>query len=223
MKKNKKLPSLRDHKIRRLLFGKGAKKYSFSTIEEAQNTLLFYRNSYVISKKLEIDEFNKDELYLWIRDLKYEKDLERYNKGYIGEFVRIWIDKNPKAQRYQFLFEFLIKDLKFHPQKKYIRKKIPNFGEPYLRSILRGKEYIGFDHAKKCLDDLVEYYPEATVRATLKKLYIMIYQKSDTDNNVLKYTLEIKDFEENRFKIVLEKNLIQGGQMTRRKFYVFPI
>lgn len=169
--------------------------YRFEKHSQAQSRLNSIAQSFILSRKhmpvLPEGEEPKPlkEVILWIRGFFLTDQDEQ--KGALGHFGRVFIHEMQDG-RYTLKAEKLPVEIKFHPQKRRLPSKHPNWGHPVLRSVLKARPYPTVEAAAQALQMLHEEYPEVSI-PTGNKLYIITYGKgAESGKPVQKVVLEIK-------------------------------
>lgn len=174
--------------------------YRFENEKTALKRLEALRGRYVLSRrqgiKIKDDDPRKPkidpnkEIVLWIRGFQITKHEEE--KGYLGNFATLHV-KDMWDQRYTIKADKLIVEPKFHPQRKRLQKRHPNWGHPIMRKIQGEFLYPTVTEAAQDLQRLHEEFPDISI-PTGDKLYIMAYTRKGTEGGapIKKLVLEIK-------------------------------
>lgn len=171
------------------------------TVEAATNGLFRFKDEnqakdriqsikeYFITSKNQPEEKAETTVILWINGYSLEED--EIEKGYIGNYAIMGIEKTDD-DRFTIKSTKLESELKYHPQRKRLKQKHPNWGHPILRSIKKKKVFGDIEQARSELMRLHEEYPDISIPCT-NKTYIIIYGKVDGQKSpVQKYVLEVK-------------------------------
>jgi len=130
------------------------------------------------------------EVRLWIRG--YGMTAEARQAGYLGNFAQIRVVRGTE-EKWTLEAVLLNIDKKFHPQRRQTAQKFPNWGQPILRDVLKGRLHPTMESAQGELRRLHETFPEVSIPLATK-LYIMIYRKAGADGKtpVEKWVLDIQ-------------------------------
>ena len=176
--------------------------FRFEREEQATQRLKSIADYFVLSKKhASPNEATEDEqsqtkpseplreVILWVRG--YYLNAADEAKGALGHFAKITV-KETQDRRYTLRAEKVPVEIKFHPQKRRLQSKHPNWGHPILRSVLKERSYDSVEAAAAALQMLHEEYPDVSI-PTGNKLYIITYSRGkEAAKPVQKVVLEIK-------------------------------
>lgn len=143
-------------------------------------------------------------LTLWIRG--YEVTPAEANAGAIGNMAELSITSI--GGRFALAAEKIALPPAKHPQRKYIRRgKHPNWADPLLRAMKRGKTYATAEEAHADLAQLHDAYPSASI-PTKQRLYLMVYSRDENKKGspITKYILEPKVNEAGTFIMDIRLN-----------------
>ena len=152
---------------------------------------------------------------LWIRDFALTQAQEE--AGYLGNFAVIRVVRMADEDGYYTLDVTAVdKELRYHPLRKRIAQRSPNWGHPLLRAVKAAKQYGTLEEVEALLQQLHLEYPETTVPAA-NKLYLMIFSREETPEKPLqKYVLEIENLQGGGFTIVARKNEYKAKPKVKR-------
>ncbi len=221
MKKNdkKRHANLNDLRIRNILFPNQSTRFKYKKRKDAVELLETLKEIYPNTNILEPEELKDDELVLYIYGLKYFKDPERQKK-FKGEFVKIKIYFNKNDKAYSFCFDFILTDK--HPYRIRPRKTHPDWGVPELRSLKR-KTFSTRSEIRAIYDKIQAEYQKVSIRKDMDTLFLHVYQKSDTHNNVRKYIFSAEKLEDGSYKVAIKLNSFQANTLKRKKFLIYPV
>jgi hypothetical protein len=157
-------------------------------------------------------------LTLWIRgyDIRDEED----KAGALGNMAVLALKR--VGTRWSIAATKLVLPPSKHPQRKYIsRGQHPNWGQPLMKAIQKGKFYQALSEAEADLATLHEAYPNASI-PTKARLYIMVYSRDagGKGSPITKYVFEPKALEDGRFTIDVRLNT--GVSKKNKKPEVTP-
>jgi hypothetical protein len=152
-------------------------------------------------------------IILWIRG--YQVTPEEDEGKYLGNFAFITYRKvmpdparlTQKVKPYYTLYAIKVPtSLKHHPQKKYEKRPLPNWADPILSSIKKGKTYATPEEPMELLMRLQESYPEVSIPGK-DRLFIMTYSREPGKPPApKKWIFEVKTTEDHRFVIEYREN-----------------
>lgn len=179
--------------------------FRFATEKQALDRINQIKDYFVASKKaLPAEIAAPNAAVLWIRG--YEITETEAEKGYTGNYALIAY----KIIDNKFTLEAkkLEVDIKLHPQRKRPKRRHPDWGNPILRSIKKGRVFEYIDDAAAELRRLHEQFPEVSIPGDVT-LFLMIYEKgtSKADKGVHKYKFEVKAKPEGGFIIDYKLNV----------------
>jgi len=169
--------------------------YSFSKLEQATEVLETLKKQFVMSKHQVVDNEIPSAM-MWIHGFDISEDEE--GDGCIGNYGIISAIPTD-GDKYTLTVKKIVREMKFHPQRKMKKGKHPNWGHPVMRAIKSGKRYNSIEDVRAVLKQLHEDYPTVTIPCT-NKTYTMVYSKT-TKPPVKKYVLEVKITEDGHFYI----------------------
>lgn len=175
--------------------------FRFSNEKQAQDKIEAIRNNFAISNKTPKAE-RANTLILWIKGFAITTDEE--DKGYTGNYAAISA-KKIDGGKYTLHAQKIESELKFHPEKKRVKKRHPDWGNPILRGIRKKKIYKTAEEAFAELSLLHEEYPEISIPGK-NRLLIMIYEKREGEPPVKKYKLEVMAEESGGYCINFQEN-----------------
>jgi hypothetical protein len=187
--------------------------FRFASVEQAKTRLEALRETFIVCKLPADVDSTPTELKLWIRD--YGLSPEARELGYTGNYARFEIKPVEKG-KFTISPVLLSIDKKFHPQRKQVAGRHPNWGHPIMRDIQKGRVHKTVDAAQNELARLHEIFPEVSIPLT-NKMYIMVYQKPSQEGEppIKKWVLEIKALDSGGFSIAAEENTYATG--TKKK------
>lgn len=188
--------------------------FRYDNIEDAYAQMQSIAEQFVISKEQPaVDESIGPQLRLWIRGYSLS-DAEK-QEGYTGNFAILSIGQ--VQNRYTLTAKKDTTPLSQHPQKKRPKQSHPDWGNPILRMIKRGKIYETIDAADNELQELHKQFPTVTIPGPAK-LHAIIYEKRKDEKGppIKKYTFEVKPTAEGKFKIEFKENIrIKGPSAVK--------
>ncbi len=161
-------------------------KYRFKQVEQALSRLQIIKKNFIISKEPLENEESGLAVKLWIKGFTSKE--EEANR-YLGNYAIVRVLKL-KADLFTLKAEKVEKPIHLHPQRVRPQKKTPNWGNPMLRQIKKGKVFARLADAERVLENLHKDFPDVTIPLDLK-MYIIIFERS-LSPPVQKYILTIK-------------------------------
>jgi hypothetical protein len=171
--------------------------FRFATAEQAQTRLESLRESFMVAKPTQGEA--EDGIKLWIRG--FGMTAEAREAGYLGNFAQLRVAR-ADGEKWTITATLLNIDKKFHPERRQVAQKFPNWGHPILRDVLKGRIHQTAEAAQGELQRLHEAFPEVTIPLATKQ-YIMVYRKSAGEGKspVEKWVLEIEWLEGKGYRI----------------------
>jgi len=140
----------------------------FTSYDAALTRLMEIRSKYTACNPEKIPYDVGNEIVLWIKHYKTE---ELSSQGYLGNFVRIYIESYSYFRNK--FFKLSIQDisdipLKNHPMKNQEEgnRLMPNWGNPILSKVKKGVEFDSKKEAEAFIHQLAEQYPKTVKSAT---------------------------------------------------------
>lgn len=176
--------------------------FRFATAEQAETRLAALRESFMVAKPTEGEA--EDGIKLWIRG--FGMTAEAREAGYLGNFAQLRAERLADG-KWTITATLLNIDKKFHPERRQVAQKFPNWGHPILRDILKGRVHLSAEAAQGELARLHEAFPEVSIPLGSKQ-YIMVYRKSAGEGKspVEKWVLEIEWLEGKGYRIAHKLN-----------------
>lgn len=160
--------------------------YSFDNEKQATSKLRQLKKSFVTSKQGDQAEHP---VIIWIRG--YEINEGELAMGYKGNFASLSVAKC-KDDRFTINAVKIEADISYHPERRRIKQRHPDWGQPILRDIKKKLEHNTIEKASNELRRLHKEYPEISIPFD-NGLYIMVYEKIEGINSpVQKYKMWVK-------------------------------
>lgn len=186
--------------------------FRFPTEEQAKERLNSLREGFILSKQ-QPEENPESAIVLWVKG--FELTDQEIKDGYIGNYALIAIAKTDDGKFYTINTTKLDSELKYHPQRKRVKHRHPNWGHPILRGIKKGRVYETPEEVNDELQRLHEEYPDISIPCP-GKLYIIIYTREKMPP-AQKYVLTPKIREEGGFIIECEENTYEAPPIPAKK------
>ncbi len=175
--------------------------FRFQNMEQALERLASIKDFFITSHNQ--PENSDASLILWING--YAITENEKNQGYLGNYAMISAEATDD-NKFTLTTTKLESELKYHPQRKRLPQKHPNWGHPILRAIKKGRVFGDVEEVRSELQRLHEEFPSVSIPCT-NKMYIIIYGKVEGSRSpVQKYVLEIKISEGGGYIVEYNKN-----------------
>lgn len=175
--------------------------YSFANEKQAIHKLQQLKKSFVTSKN---GEDAKHSTILWIRG--YEVNEGEQALGYKGNFASLSVGKCKNEDRYTINAIKIDSDLSFHPDRRRVKQRHPDWGQPILRDIKKKRAHSSLEKASNELRRLHKEYPEISIPSE-HSLYIMLYEKlDDSKSPIQKYKFWVKPLPDGTYIIEYKRS-----------------
>ncbi len=183
--------------------------YRFPDEATALKQLEALKEHFILSKHQAPNQ-DHPSLILWIRGYNVTKQEEK--DGLVGNYALLTHVQLADG-KYTITATKLESERKFHPQKRRLPSKHPNWAHPILREIKKGKCYASVEEAQADIQTLHEEYPETTIPCS-GKAYVMVFERADkAQKPIQKYVLEVKIADGGGFYLDIQKNTFVKEQI----------